>query len=163
MIQEQKIIFFAYALKLKLISFQAVNDWIYSVIEKQELVDCPDHFFEMASMNEHQLLEFFVDQRFYNRATPEIAKMLFQYFMSEKDMCDAASFLAFKNYKKMYEIAIYLGLYGLSNRIAWIDDEDYINCAFPDLNSIDYLQFVEEILLDINRFIHDPDAEEWRI
>ena len=79
MIQDAEIIFFSCALKLKLISFQAMNDWIYCVIGEQETVDCPDHFFVMASMNEHQLLAYLAEQRFLSRATPEIAGRLIQY------------------------------------------------------------------------------------
>lgn len=88
MIQDRTLIFFSYALRLKLISFQTVNDWIYSMIDTQDDVDCPDHFFEMASMSEPQLLDFFADQRFASRATPdlEVAKSLCQYFIKEKKL-----------------------------------------------------------------------------
>ena len=44
-----------------------------------------------------------------------------------------------------------------------MDDDQYIQTVFTDVNDIDYLQDVEGILLDIQRFIHDPNAEEWRI
>ena len=163
MIQDAEIIFFSCALKLKLISFQAMNDWIYCVIDEQETVDCPDHFFVMTSMNEHQLLAYFAEQRFLSRATPDIAGRLIQYFMHEKNISNVASFLDGHNYSKIYDIAVHFSLYGLSNRIAWMDDDQYIQTVFTDVNDIDYLQDVEGILLDIQRFIHDPNAEEWRI
>lgn len=78
----------------------------------QNEVDCPDHFFEMASMSEPQLLDFFADQRFASRATPDlkIAKNLCQYFIKEKNITDAQSFLALNHYSKMYEIAVHFGL-----------------------------------------------------
>ena len=117
----------------------------------------------MASMNEHQLLAYFAEQRFLSRATPDIAGKLIQYFMHEKNISNVASFLNGHNYSKIYDIAVHFSLYGLSNRIAWMDDDQYIQTVFTDVNDIDYVQDVEGILLDIQRFIHDPNAEEWRI
>lgn len=78
-----------------------------------------------------------------------------------KKITDAPSFLVLNHYRTMDEIALHFGLYGLSNRIALIDDDYYISCVFSYLNSIDYLQFIDEILLDIYRFINDPSPEEW--
>lgn len=49
-----------------------------------------------------------------------------------ENITNIQSFIERDNYKKMYKIAVHLGLYILSNRITLIDDDYDINYGFPD-------------------------------
>ena len=60
---DEKFRFYAHALVLGIVDINEVNEWLFEVIEQNDLDGIPDDFFELVHYDQKQMLNYISEQR----------------------------------------------------------------------------------------------------
>lgn len=146
---DEKLRFYAHGLVLGIVDVEEVNEWLFEVIERHDLDDIPDDFFELVHYDQTQILECFSEQRLTSTKSLQQARDIFRYYLEKNQLILSDCLLDMRHYKRLFNIAKVFDLFDVYTSLSLLHDDYYVNYVYPDKNTADFKNFLDDIWLKI--------------
>lgn len=146
---DEKLRFYAHALVLGIVDVEEVNEWLFEVIEQNDLDDIPDDFFELVHYDQKQILDYFSEQRLTSNKSLQQGRTLLNYYLDKNLLNSSLCLLDEQHLKNLFNISLVFELEEVYTLLSLMDDDFYINYFYKDRKQADFLKFLDDIWLKV--------------
>ena len=108
---DEKFRFYAHALVLGIVDINEVNEWLFEVIEQNDLDGIPDDFFELVHYDQKQMLNYISEQRLTQVKSLQQGRELLKYYLNKNQLVSSQCLLDDRHLEKLFNIVNLLGLF----------------------------------------------------
>ena len=103
-----KFRFYTHALVLDIVDINEVNEWLFEVIEQNDLDGIPDDFFELVHYDQKQMLNYISEQRLTQMKSLQQGRDLLKYYLNKNQLLSSQCLLDDRHLEKLFNIVNYL-------------------------------------------------------
>ena len=103
-----KFRFYTHALVLDIVDINEVNEWLFEVIEQNDLDGIPDDFFELVHYDQKQMLNYISEQRLTQMKSLQQGRDLLKYYLNKNQLVSSQCLLDDRHLEKLFNIVNYL-------------------------------------------------------
>ena len=105
---DEKFRFYTHALVLDIVDINEVNEWLFEVIEQNDLDGIPDDFFELVHYDQKQMLNYISEQRLTQMKSLQQGRDLLKYYLNKNQLLSSQCLLDDRHLEKLFNIVNYL-------------------------------------------------------
>ena len=146
---DEKFRFYAHALVLGIVDINEVNEWLFEVIEQNDLDGIPDDFFELVHYDQKQMLNYISEQRLTQVKSLQQGRELLKYYLNKNQLVSSQCLLDNRHLEKLFNIVNLFDLHQVYEYLSFLYDDGYIDYVYPDKNTADFINLLDHIWLEI--------------
>ena len=101
---DEKFRFYTHALVLDIVDINEVNEWLFEVIEQNDLDGIPDDFFELVHYDQKQMLNYISEQRLTQVKSLQQGRELLKYYLNKNQLVSSQCLLDDRHLEKLFNI-----------------------------------------------------------
>ena len=144
-----KFRFYTHALVLDIVDINEVNEWLFEVIEQNDLDGIPDDFFELVHYDQKQMLNYISEQRLTQVKSLQQGRELLKYYLNKNQLLSSQCLLDDRHLEKLFNIVNLFDLHQVYEYLSFLYDDGYIDYVYPDKNTADFINLLDHIWLEI--------------
>ena len=144
-----KFRFYTHALVLDIVDINEVNEWLFEVIEQNDLDGIPDDFFELVHYDQKQMLNYISEQRLTQVKSLQQGRELLKYYLNKNQLVSSQCLLDDRHLEKLFNIVNLFDLHQVYEYLSFLYDDGYIDYVYPDKNTADFINLLDHIWLEI--------------
>lgn len=145
----EKLNFYAHALVLGIVDIKEVNEWLFDVIEQNDLGDIPADFFELVHYDHKQMSNYISEQRLTQIKSHQQGRNLLKYYLDKNQIVSSQCLLDDRHLEKLFNIVNLFDLQQIYEYLSFLYDDGYVDYVYPDKNSDDFIKLLDQIWLEI--------------
>lgn len=146
---DEKFRFYTHALVLDIVDINEVNEWLFEVIEQNDLDGIPDDFFELVHYDQKQMLNYISEQRLTQVKSLQQGRELLKYYLNKNQLVSSQCLLDDRHLEKLFNIVNLFDLHQVYEYLSFLYDDGYIDYVYPDKNTADFINLLDHIWLEI--------------
>ena len=146
---DEKFRFYTHALVLDIVDINEVNEWLFEVIEQNDLDGIPDDFFELVHYDQKQMLNYISEQRLTQVKSLQQGRELLKYYLNKNQLVSSQCLLDDRHLEKLFNIVNLFDLHQVYEYLSFLYDDSYIDYVYPDKNTADFINLLDHIWLEI--------------
>ena len=146
---DEKFRFYTHALVLDIVDINEVNEWLFEVIEQNDLDGIPDDFFELVHYDQKQMLNYISEQRLTQVKSLQQGRELLKYYLNKNQLVSSQCLLDDRHLEKLFNNVNLFDLHQVYEYLSFLYDDGYIDYVYPDKNTADFINLLDHIWLEI--------------
>ena len=146
---DEKFRFYTHALVLDIVDINEVNEWLFEVIEQNDLDGIPDDFFELVHYDQKQMLNYISEQRLTQMKSLQQGRDLLKYYLNKNQLVSSQCLLDDRHLEKLFNIVNLFDLHQVYEYLSFFFFFGYIDYVYPDKNTADFINLLDHIWLEI--------------